>query len=409
MRASASPSQSSLGWSLILLLSLLTALDAMAIDLYLPAFPTVTEAFAVDPARVQQTLSVFLFGLAIGQGLYGPLLDRFGRRLPLLLGMALFCAASVMAAMASSIEAVLFARFLQALGAAAGLVAPRSVVADLCDVRESARIFSILMQIMAIAPIVAPILGSYLLALAGWRSIFWALALVGVVGGLWAMLILPETLPPGARQPLNLRAVVKTYWGLCRKRSFFAYAIAGGFILGSLFAYITVAPFIFIVHFGLKPLTFSLLFAANAVTLVISAQCTIILLRRVTAQKILLGGLLLHLGSGLALLLASLYAGVSVWLYFAFLALAISGLGFTFGTHAALTMDEAQEQTGSGSALMGLFQYLLGAAAGLFISWLPEGLVPLPLIFVLCGACAWLLCVAAYRARTQPTASVESA
>src|SRR5699024_1017775 len=147
MQASRRQSGSALGWALILLLSLLTALDAMAIDLYLPAFPTVAATFAVDPGRVQQTLSVFLFGLAIGQGLYGPLLDRYGRRLPLLLGMALFCFASVLGALATSIEVLLLARFLQALGAAAGLVAPRSVVADLCDVRESARIFSILMQI----------------------------------------------------------------------------------------------------------------------------------------------------------------------------------------------------------------------------------------------------------------------
>ncbi len=175
----------SFGGSFIFLLAMITALDAMAIDMYLPAFPAVAQQLAVSPGQVQQTLSVFLVGLALGQALYGPLLDRFGRRMPLLIGLLVFVAGSAMAAMAGSLEWLLFARFLQALGAAAGLVAPRAIVSDVYTVQESARVFSVLMQVMMVAPILAPVIGSFLLVHAGWRSIFWVLALIAALATAW--------------------------------------------------------------------------------------------------------------------------------------------------------------------------------------------------------------------------------
>ncbi|MEG2632888.1 MAG: MFS transporter, partial [Comamonas sp.] len=163
MTANPSTPPSRFGWPFLFLLAMITALDAMAIDMYLPAFPAVAQELGASAGKIQQTLSVFLVGLALGQGLYGPLLDRFGRRWPLLIGLGVFVLGSVLAALAPSVEWLLFARFLQALGAAAGLVAPRAIVSDVCSVQESARVFSVLMQVMMIAPILAPVVGSYLL------------------------------------------------------------------------------------------------------------------------------------------------------------------------------------------------------------------------------------------------------
>lgn len=235
----AAPSTAALGMTLIVLLALLTALDAMAIDMYLPGMPQIAADLGVSAGRIQQTLSVFLVGLAIGQALYGPLLDRFGRRLPLLAGVAIFALGSVAAALAPSVEWLLAARFVQALGAAAGLVAPRAIVADLCDVTESSRIFSLLMQIMMIAPILAPIMGGYLLGWGSWRLVFWVLAGLGVAGWLWGLRSLPDSLPVAQRVPLQVDGILRAYGRQMRDPVFVLYTLAGGFILGSLFVYMS--------------------------------------------------------------------------------------------------------------------------------------------------------------------------
>lgn len=237
--ARASAHQGTVGLALVILLALLTALDAMAIDMYLPGMPMIAQTYGVSAGSVQQTLSVFLAGLALGQCLYGPLLERFGRRLPLMVGLVIFVAGSVTAALAPTLEWLLVARFLQAIGAAAGLVAPRAIVADLCDMASSAKIFSLLMQVMMIAPLVAPMMDGFMLEHGGWRGIFWVLAVLGVVGLVWGLASIPESLEPERRVALSVGSVVQGYLAQSRRRVFMAYTMAGGFVLGSLFTYIS--------------------------------------------------------------------------------------------------------------------------------------------------------------------------
>ena len=237
---------------LVTLLALLTALDAMAIDLYLPAMPTIAEALQVSSGEVQQTLAIFLAGLAIGQGIYGPLLDRFGRRSPLLIGIGIFVVGSVIAALSPSIEWLLFARFIQALGAAAGLVAPRAIIDDLYELEDSARMQSILMQVMMVAPIVAPILGGVLLIHWQWSSIFWVMAILGFIGVVWGMKTIPNSQPVEERVPLSLKAIIHSYGGFLLQPRFVLYTIASGLVLGSFFTYISRSPFVFIEHFRIE-------------------------------------------------------------------------------------------------------------------------------------------------------------
>ncbi len=189
--------------------------------MYLPAFPTVATSLDITPGQVQQTLTIFLIGLGIGQGLYGPFLDRFGRRPPLLIGIALFTIGSLAAALSTSFEGLLLARFLQALGAAAGSVASRAVVTDTCDPQNSARIYSMLMQVMMIAPITAPMLGGLILLYGEWHLIFWVLALFGIICGLFTIRLLPETLPVERRVPLSMRSIVRNYAMQLSNPSFF--------------------------------------------------------------------------------------------------------------------------------------------------------------------------------------------
>ena len=387
-----------LSLSLILLLALFTAMDAMAIDMYLPSMPAIGRGFGVSAAQVQQTLSIFLIGLAVGQAAYGPLLDRYGRRLPMLIGVVIFVAGSVVAALAPSIEWLLTARFLQALGAAAGLVTPRAIVSDRCTLAESAPIFSLLMQIMMIAPILAPIIGGFLLEQGSWRLIFWALAGIGVLGLLWGIVTVPETLPAQQRSSLSLSSILHSYSQQLRLPIFMAYTLAGSFVLSSLFLYISHSAFIFTQHFDLTPSVFSYLFAGNAVSLVIGGQLSTSLLKRgFTETRVTYIGLCLHLLSG-ALLFVIVQLGLaSLWSYATLIALAIGSLGLIFGNLTALTMHHSGKQAGVASALMGTLQYLISALAGYVIAFFGQGPAVLPLAIAGCALLALLFCKLAER------------
>jgi len=385
-------STASIGVALILLLALLTGLDAMAIDMYLPAMPALAADFDVSSGRIQQTISVFLVGLAIGQALYGPLLDRYGRRLPLLLGVAVFVAGSVLAALAPSVEWLLAARFLQALGAAAGLVTPRAIVADLCNLAESARIFSLLMQVMMIAPIVAPLFGSYVLVHGDWRMIFWILAGLGIAGLLWGLREIPDSLPEERRLTLNVRNILQAYGRQMRNPVFMAYTLAGGFILGSLFTYISGSAFIFTQHFLLTPTQYGYLFAVNSVALVVGGQISNRMLKSGAAeQRTMYIGIIVHAVAGFVLFLAVRAGMATLEAYFVLLALAVGSLGMVFGNLTALTMSNAGLQVGTASALMGTLHYLLSAIIGYAFSFAASGPGPLPLAIAICGVIALIL------------------
>lgn len=405
MTSSSRTATGEIGLGLIACLAILTALDAMAIDMYLPAFPAVAQDFGVSASAVQQTLTVFLVGLAVGQGLYGPLLDRYGRRLPLLIGTFIFSVGALAAAVAPTLEWMLAARFLQALGAAAGLVAPRAIVTDVCSVRDSARIFAVLMQVMMIAPILAPLAGGLLLAHGEWRMIFWALTAISLLCLVWAARIVPETLAIERRVALDTASILRSYLRQCRSTPFMAYTLAGGFVLGSLFIYISASPFVLIQHFGLSPSAFSYFFAANAVGLIAAGQLSICLLKRWPAARILNLGLIAHALAGLALLLAVRTGLAGQWVYLPLLGLSIWALGLTFGNLPALTMAQAGPQAGIASALMGLLQYLVGAAVGLAAGLLPAGPGALPLTLLVCGILACLLCRFARRCGDRQVSS----
>lgn len=389
---------------LILLLALLTALDAMAIDMYLPGMPAIAADYGVSPGRIQQTLSIFLAGLAIGQGIYGPLLDRFGRRVPLLIGVGIFTAGSVLGALAPSAEWLLAARFIQAIGAAAGLVTPRAIVADLCSLAESAHIFSLLMQIMMIAPILAPIAGGYLLGHGGWRLIFWVLAGLGAAGLAWSLRTIPDSLPVERRAPLHLGHIGRAYGRQLRSRVFMAYALSGGFALGALFVYISGSAFVFTEYFGLTPTQFSYLFAANSVGLVLGGMLSNRLLRRgLSSQRVMVIGLGAHALAGLILFLAARTGVASLTVYAGLLAFAIGMLGLVFGNVTALTMNNAGPQIGVASALMGMLHYMIAAIVGYIASLAAQGLGQLPLSIGVCGVLALLLGYFAAREADEPS------
>lgn len=382
---------------LIILLASLNALVAAAIDMYLPAFPAIGSDLAISAGQVQQTLTVFLIGMALGQAVYGPLLDRYGRRRPLLAGILLFVLGSVLAALAHSFELLLLARFIQALGAAAGSVTPRAVIADTCDVDSAARAFSMLMQIMMIAPISAPIIGSASLLVGPWQLIFWILAGAGALAGLTSLRMLPETLAPERRLPVSVRNIARNYFLLLSYPRFLLFTLASGFTVGALFTYISNSPFVFIQHYGLTPGHYSLIFAASAGAMILTGQINLRLLRLYKPLEVLYMGLAGFVSAAAMLGALVLLQAVSVWSYAVLLGLCLSMLGMITGNLTAVTMGYARQYAGIASSLMGMLQFLLAGLLGFVINLMTTSLLTMPAALLGFGLVSFGLCYLANR------------
>ncbi|HSX87203.1 MAG TPA: multidrug effflux MFS transporter, partial [Pseudomonas sp.] len=297
---------------ILLILGALSAFGPLAIDFYLPSFPALAQAFATDVEHVQLSLSAYFIGLAIGQLLYGPLADRFGRRMPLLVGVLLFSLASVVCALAPSLEWLIAARFVQALGGCAGMVITRAVVRDMCDPIDSAKVFSQLMLVMGLAPILAPLLGGLMLNVLGWQSIFIALALFGALCLLAVALWLPETLA-GDAPAAPLRGAVGEYLRLFADLPFLGYALTGGFAVAGMFAYIAGSPFVFIQLYGVPAEHFGWLFGANALGFILAAQLNAWLVARHGPSYWLRRMVWVYLAFGSTLLLTALAQPAALW------------------------------------------------------------------------------------------------
>lgn len=366
------PATAGVQGSLLLLLALLMAFGPLAIDMYLPALPDIAAELRASSGAVQATLAAYLAGMAGGQLFYGTLADRFGRRLPLLIGLALFVVASLGCAQAQNVQALTAWRLVQALGGCVGVVLPLTIVADrVHGATDTARVMSHLMAVLGLAPIAAPTLGGGVQALVGWRGIFAVLAALGALAWLLVWRTLPETLPPSARQhpPQPWRHVLRGYAGLLTQRRFIAPALAGALARSGMFVYISASAFVFIRHLGLSPLAFSGVFAANALALVLSAQVNARLVRRQGPRGVLRWSLpgLVAAGSFLALLGAM--DGVALWLMVAGLMLFMGLLGFVASNTTALAMSgHAQQRRGTASGLLGTLQFACGALAGSVLS-----------------------------------------
>lgn len=392
------PTAQSISLRLIILLASLNALVAAAIDMYLPAYPAIGADLQISAGQVQQTLTVFLVGLAVGQGVYGPLLDRYGRRHPLLVGVLLFTLGSALAALAHSFELLLLARFIQALGAAAGSVTPRAIVADTCDVDTAARVFSMLMQIMMIAPITAPIIGGAMLLVGPWQLIFWVLVVAGVLSGLFSLRMLPETLPVDRRVPISIRGILRNYFKLLAHPRFLLFTLASSFTVGALFTYISNSPFVFIQQYGLSPGQYSLVFAASASAMILTGQINLRLLRLYKPLEVLYMGLAGLIGASATLGVLVLTGLADVWSYAVILGLGLSMLGMITGNLTAVTMGYARQFAGIASSLMGMLQFLLAGLLGFVINLTPATLLTLPAAMTGFGLAAFALCYLASRA-----------
>lgn len=377
---------------LALILGTLTAFAPFSIDMYLPGLPAIAREFGVETAAAQQTLAVFFLGLSVGQVVYGPIADRLGRRRPLLFGCALYALACIGCALAPSLPSLVAMRLLQALGGCAGVVIARSVVRDLFDQHESARMYSFLMLVLGVAPITAPLIGGQLLLFFGWRAIFVTLCGFGLLCLALVFFGLPETLPVERRITSGLGAALRTYGGLLIDGRFMGYALAGGLASAAMFAYISGSPFVFIELNGVPPERFGLLFGTNAVGLIGASQINRWLLGRYQSGQILTVALAFTAISGL-LLLGITAAGIGGFVGLLFvLFCCIASTGFVGPNATAAAMAPYGGRAGSAAALLGAVQFACGAAAGALVGLLHNGTaLPMVATIALCGVAAFLL------------------
>ncbi|MEX5364538.1 multidrug effflux MFS transporter [Pseudomonas guariconensis] len=370
---------------IVLILGALSAFGPLAIDFYLPAFPTMAQAFGTDEKHVQTTLAAYFLGLSLGQLAYGPVADRFGRRTPLLFGITLFTLASLACAYAPNLQTLVLARFVQALGGCAGMVLSRAIVSDKCDPVASAKVFSQLMLVMGLAPILAPMLGGVLVNVSGWQSIFLALSLFSAACLLAVSLGLPESLPPDMpRQPLS--GALRQYLRLLGDRVFLGHALTGGIAIAGMFAYIAGSPFVFIKLYGVPAEHYGWLFGTNAAGFILMAQVNARLLAKRGPAFLLARAVWLYLLAGLALLCVAALRPESLWPLLVPLFLCIASLGCIIPNASACAMSGQGARAGSASALMGCAQFSVAAGAAALVGVLHDGsAVPMALVISLCG------------------------
>lgn len=354
------------GLLVVLILGGLTATPPLSMDMYLPALPAVTRALHAPAATVQLTLTACLAGMALGQLVVGPMSDRWGRRRPLLTGLAVYVVATALCAVAPNVEFLVAFRLLQGLAGAAGIVIARAVVRDLYDGVAMARFFSTLMLVSGVAPIVAPLVGGQILRVTDWRGVFVILTFVGAALAVLVWTRLPETLAPADRHVGGTGEALRSMRRLLADLPFTGYMLTGGFAFAALFAYISASPFVVQEIYGASPQTFSLLFGVNSVGLVAVGQINgKLLVGRVSMDKVLGAGLAVVVLAATALLLMAtgVFGKAGLLPVATALFVLMSAMGVTLPNAQTLALMRTKHSAGSASALLGTSSFLIGAVA----------------------------------------------
>lgn len=371
---------------IVLTLGLLSALGPFSIDLYLPGFPEIARDLNSTTGQVALSLSSYFIGVSLGQMIYGPLLDRFGRRIPLLVGLFIYFFSSIFIVYVTSVDSLIFARFVQALGGCAGMVASRALVRDLFPVSETAKIFSLLMLVIAVSPIIAPTLGGFATAHWGWSSIFIILAVLAVLNIILVYFWLPLGAPPDTTMSLKPKPIINSFWTVFKTPQFYTYTLTGSFAASGLYAYIAGSPHVFMELYGVSEKQYGWIFGIIAMGLVTASQVNTFLLRKFTSQQIVKVTLLCQVVAGALLFFGTLFHFIELYSMIVLVFLFLSTQGFAFPNTSALSLAPFEKSAGTASALMGALQLGIGALITALVSMLSND-TPLPMtaIMFLCA------------------------
>jgi DHA1 family bicyclomycin/chloramphenicol resistance-like MFS transporter len=375
-----------------IVLGLLSVVGPLAIDMYLPALPAIGADLGATDARIQQSLMAFLGAFAIGQLIYGPLSDMFGRKPPLYFGLGLFVLASIGSAFAPNAEVLIVFRFLQGLGACASMSLPRAIVRDNYTGAPAAQLMSLIMLVFSVSPILAPLSGSLVIAFADWRAMFWVMTGVGVLALLLLTFALKETRPKEARLDSGLGSAVRAYGTLLRDGRFLGLTLIGTFGMSSFMAFLGNSSFVYIDHFGLTPTQYSLAFSVNAVSFFAASQATGALVGRFGLNRVVKVAVTGYAAAMLALFAAVLGGADSVWVMGGFMFVAFGFLGLVLPTTGVLAMEEQGEIAGSASALMGTVQMVVASVVMGIVGAFADGTArPMVIAFAVCAVLAFAI------------------
>jgi DHA1 family bicyclomycin/chloramphenicol resistance-like MFS transporter len=372
---------------LVVILATLSVITPLGIDMYLPALPGMAKAFGATETEAEITLSTYFLGFAIGQAFYGPIADRFGRIPPLYFGMGLYSLASIGCVFAPSLDALAGFRFLQALGGCAGTVVARAMVRDLFTGADAIRVFSRVLLVFGLGPILAPFIGGYMLYFFDWHGIFVVLTLAGVAALVVIFFRLEETRDPRYVQPLRIDTVIVGYWRLLTHRLFIGYVLCGATMMAGTFAYIAGSPFVVEVLYGLSSQVFPWVFGINAIGFILTSQLNLRLQRRYSPERVLLAALIFQAAAAVVQAIDGFTGWGGLWGILIPLFFWISMMGFVNPNTTALAMAPFAANAGAASALLGVVQFVLAAASSALVGQLADGSArPMTGVMVLCSA-----------------------
>lgn len=385
--ASPTPNAANIGFLLFVVLGAIGALTPLAIDMYLPAMPSIAKDLGTSAGAVQITLTAYTAGFAIGQLLHGPLADSYGRRPVMLVGVFLFAVASVVSATTHGIEALTYIRAAQGFAGAAAAVVIQAVVRDMFDREDFARAMSFVTLVVTLAPLVAPMIGGHLAIWFGWRSIFWVLAIFAMIVMAMVTWMIPETLAIENRQPLRFGNTLRNYFQLCRSGQAMGLIFAGAFSFAGMFAFLTAGSFVYIDLYGVTPNEFGYLFGLNIVAMIAMTSLNGRIVKKVGSHAMLRFGLFIQLMAGCGLLIGwGLDWGL--WGTVPFVVLFVGTIS-TIGSNAmGLLLSGYPRMAGTASSLAGTLRFGTGSVIGAIVAAMPSG-VAWPMIFMM-AACSVL-------------------
>lgn len=390
-----------------LVLGLLSAIGPFAIDMYLPALPSIQQSFHTAVGTVQLSLMVYFVSVGVGQLVYGPVSDMLGRKLPVYFGLTLFAFGSIGCALAPDIHTLIGFRFIQGLGACAGMVVPRAIVRDMHTGHDAARLMALLMLVFSVSPILAPLTGSLVIRLADWRGIFWVITGAAVLGLLLTAFVLKETRPPEQRVSSNLRSALAAYATLLKDRHYLGLILIGSFGVSSFFAYLANSSFVLIQHYGLTPTHYSLAFSVNAAAFIGAAQFTGNLGQRYGLKRVVRAAVTGYAASMTLLMLLSFLGVDRLDVMMVLLFVGYGFLGMVIPSTAVLALEEHGKIAGTASALMGTAQFVTGALVVAVMGWFIDG-TERPMVAGIAGCALLAFAIAQVTLRPRREAAVTA-
>ncbi|TDE05625.1 multidrug effflux MFS transporter [Flavobacterium hiemivividum] len=377
---------------LILILGSLTALGPFSIDMYLPGFSGIATDLNTTVAKVALTLSSYFIGISAGQLLYGPLLDRYGRKKPLFIGLMVYILASLGCAFVTDIDTFIGLRFIQAVGSCAATVASISMVRDLFEVKEIPKVLSMLMLVVGLSPMLAPTVGGYVTDAFGWHVVFLILMVIGILILLAAHFGLPHTYEPDTTISLKPKPIILNFWSVIREPQFYTYAFTGAIAFSGLFTYVAASPILFMDIFEVDAKTYGWIFAFMSLSFIGGSQLNSLLLRKFTSEQMIFGALITQSVISSCFLVLAMSDLLGLYETIAMLFMFLVCLGIANPNTAALTLAPFKRNAGSASALMGAIQLGLGAVASFAVgTFLTDTMVPMVVIMAVSSITALLV------------------